>query len=111
VINAGKKDARLLDTLGFDVPACEIVLEDAEETLLRIVALFGTAEQSETWTEKEEKEGPKEEIGKGHEVGDALEHASGLEDKGGEGNAGEIHADSAARMSGWAGSMASTQHT
>lgn len=68
----------LLDAFGLDVPACEIVLEDTEEALLRVVALFGT----------------KEEVRKGHKVGDALEHAPGLEDKGGEGNAGQIHANS-----------------
>ena len=48
MIRRWKQDARFLDTLGFDVPACEIVLEDAKETLLRVVALFCTGEQSET---------------------------------------------------------------
>jgi len=37
-----EKDTRLLDAFGLDVPACEIVLEDTEEALLRVVALFGT---------------------------------------------------------------------
>lgn len=59
--------------------------------------------------EKEENEEPKEEIGEGHEICDALEHASGLEDKGREGDAGEIHADSAAEMSGESGSISSAR--
>lgn len=33
---------RLLYTLGFDVPTCEVVLKNTDETFLRIVALFGT---------------------------------------------------------------------
>jgi len=52
MIKRWKEDARFLDTLGFDVPACEIVLEDAKETLLRVVALFCTGEQSETLERK-----------------------------------------------------------
>lgn len=32
-----------------------------------------------------------------HEIGDALEHAARLEDEGGEGDFGEIHAHSGAR--------------
>lgn len=61
--------------------------------------------------EKEEKEGPKEEIGKCHEVGDALKHASGLEHKRGERHPREIHPDSAANMSGYPGSIATTTPT
>ena len=36
---------------------------------------------------------PEEEIGVGHEVGDALEHATRLEDECGKRDLGEIHAD------------------
>ena len=36
---------------------------------------------------------PEDELWMGHEVGDALEHAAGLEDEGGEGDPGEVHAD------------------
>ena len=47
------------------------------------------------YDDDEDDDEPKEEVRKGHKVGDALEHAPGLEDKGGEGNAGQIHANSA----------------
>jgi len=47
------------------VPACEIVLEDAKETLLRVVALFCTGEPSETLERKGgNKTNPKRRSGK-----------------------------------------------
>lgn len=42
---------------------------------------------------KTEYDIPENEIGVRHKVGDALEHAPGLEDEGGECHSGQIHAD------------------
>lgn len=39
---AQNRIVRFLYSLRFDVPACEVVLKNTDETFLRIVALFGT---------------------------------------------------------------------
>ena len=47
-----RDNARLLDALGLDVPASEVVLEDADEALLGIIAEVGAVGEEGGWGER-----------------------------------------------------------
>jgi len=55
----------LLDALGFDMPASEVILQNPDETLFWIVETFGAEDK----------------VGMRHEIGDPLEHTPGLENE------------------------------
>ncbi len=91
-------DARLLDTLGLDMPTRKIVSEDSEESFLGRGEALCTACQVARVSGKMragrmKKDRPEDELWMGHEIGDALEHASGLENEGGKRNALQVHSN------------------
>ena len=114
---AGKVgDARFLDTLGFDVPSCEIILQHANKSFLGFGALFRaewmvkgrfTLVQRDGCRDDTRKTGnkrvlghsgddiriplPKDEVRVGHEVRDTFEHTARLEHECRERHLGEVH--------------------
>ena len=80
-------DARFLDPLRLDVPASKIILEYANKALFWVVAVLGTVGRDivSIDTRMAPPHVPEDEIWVGHEVGDALEHTTGLEYESGEG--------------------------
>ena len=77
-------DSRLLDALGLDMPAREIILQNPDETLFWIVETFGAGQVELGATSGMvvgEDDLPKDKVGMRHEIGDPLEHAPRFEDE------------------------------